>query len=125
MVDLGLKKFSDIVSEKLQFLNYEQTLSYPTTESIFPCIELHTPLKSVIKRFNNFPIKSMFQIYITCYSDRQRDCMNMTDEIDSELMKMNFKRTNTSPSIFNEKTKKYGIMATYEVIYNAITNSFE
>ena len=45
MKELETKQFSDLVFDKLENLGYEQILSNPTTESVFPCLELHTPLK--------------------------------------------------------------------------------
>ena len=125
MRDLSIREVSDWIYEILENLKYELVLTYPTTESIFPCIELHTPLKSVNKTQNAFPIKSTFQISITCYHESQRECMEMTSEVEEVLRKMNFYRTNTSPSIFDPITKKYGITITFEVRYNAITNSFD
>lgn len=125
MRDLSIREVSDLICEKLEVLKYEQVLIYPTTESIFPCLELHTPLKSVNKTQNAFPIKSTFQVSITCYDESQRKCMEMTNEVEEVLRKMNFCRTNTSSSIFDPITKKYGITTTFEVRYNAITDSFD
>ena len=51
--------------------------------------------------------------------------MEMANKTDVELRKKNFVRTNTSPSLFDEITKKYRLITTYEVRYNALTNSFE
>ncbi len=125
MRDLSIREVSDWIYEKLEKLKYELVLTYPTTESVFPCLELHTPLKSVNKTQNAFPIKSTFQVSITCYDESQRKCMEMTNEAEEVLREMNFCRINTSPSIFDSITKKYGITATFEVCYNGITNSFD
>ncbi len=125
MRDLSIREVSDWIYEKLENLKYELVLTYPTTESIFPCVELHTPLKSVNKTQNAFPLKSTFQVSVTCYDESQRKCMEMTNEVEEALREMNFCRTNTSPSIFDPITKKYGITVTFEVRYNAITDSFE
>lgn len=125
MRDLSEKQVSDFVYEKLEILNYETILTNPTTESIFPCLEMHTTLKLVNKTQNNFPIKSTFQVSVTCHDESQRKCMEMTNEVEARLREMNFCRTNTSPSIFDSITKKYGITVTFEVRYNAITDSFD
>ncbi len=125
MRDLSERQVSDWVYEKLETLNYESILTNPTTESIFPCTELHNPLKLVNKTQNGFPIKSTFQVSITCYDKSQRKCMEMTNEVEEVLREMNFCRTNTSTSIFDSITKKYGITITFEVRYNAITDSFD
>ena len=124
MKDLSIKDFSDLVYEKLEELKYKEILTNPTTESKFPCIELHTPLKSVNLTENAFPIKSTFQISITCWNEKQRQTMQMTDEVDTKLQEYNFIRTNTSPAVYDQILQKYGITITFEVRYNSITNSF-
>lgn len=125
MKDLGIDKFSDLVYEKLEPLNYKSILTNPTTKSEFPCLELHTPLKSVNKTEKGFPILSTFQISITCWNEKQRKCMEMTSEVDTKLQEFNFTRTNTSPSIYDSILQKYGITVTFEVRYNTLTNSFQ
>ena len=125
MKDLSIKDFSDLLYEQLETLKYKQILTNPTTTSKFPCLELHTPLKSVNKTENAFPIKSTFQISITGWNEKQRQAMQMTDEVSTKLQKLNFIRTNTSPAIYDSILQKYGITITFEVIYNAIMNSFD
>ena len=122
MKDLSELEFSDLVYEKLESLKYKQILTNPTTTSKFPCLELHTPLKSVNK--NAFPIFSTFQISITCWNEKQRQAMKMADEVDKKLQEYNFTRTNTSPAIYDPILQKYGITITFEVRYNSITTSF-
>lgn len=124
MKDLSIRDFSDLVYEKLESLKYKQILTNPTTESKFPCLELHTPLKSVILTEDGFPIKSTFQISVTCWNEKQRQAMLMTDEVSSKLQEFNFIRTNTSPAIYDSILQKYGITITFEVRYNSIANSF-
>lgn len=124
MKDLSVLEFSDLTYEKLETLKYKQILTNPTTTSKFPCLELHTPLKSVNKTENSFPILSTFQISITCWNEKQRQAMKMTDEVDTKLQKLNFTRTNTNSAIYDSILQKYGITITFEVRYNAITDSF-
>lgn len=124
MNDISERKFSDIVYEKLEELNYEQTLSNPTTESNFPCIELHTPLKSILKTQNAVSIFSMFQISITCWNTKPRVTMDMVQEVEDKLKELNFIRTNISSAIYDAILQKYGITITFEVRYNSLTNSF-
>lgn len=125
MKDLSIKEFSDLVYENLESLKYKQILTNPTTTSKFPCLELHTPLKSVNKTENAFPILSTFQISITCWNEKQRKCMEMTSEVDTKLQEFNSIRTNTSPAIYDSILQKYGITITFEVRYNGITGSFQ
>ena len=125
MKDLSIKEFSDLVYEKLEKLyKNKPILSNPNTESKFPILELHTPLKSVNLTENAFPIKSTFQISITCWNEKQRQAMKMTDEVDKKLQELNFTRTNTSPAVYDSILQKYGITTTFEVRYNSITSSF-
>ena len=124
MKDLSELEFSDLVYEKLESLKYKQILTNPTTTSKFPCLELHTPLKSVNLTENAFPIKSIFQISITCWNEKQRQAMKMADEVDKKLQGLNFTRTNTSPAVYDSILQKYGITTTFEVRYNSITSSF-
>lgn len=125
MRDLSIKEFSDLIYEKLEDLyKNKPILSNPNTESKFPILELHTPLKSVNKTENGFPIRSTFQISITCWNEKQRQAMQMTDEVDTKLQEYNFIRTNTSPCIYDSILQKYGITITFEVVYNSITTSF-
>ena len=124
MKDLSVLEFSDLVYEKLESLKYKQILTNPTTTSKFPCLELHTPLKSVNLTENAIPIKSTFQISITCWNEKQRQAMKMADEVDKKLQELNFKSTNTSLAIYDSILQKYGITITFEVCYNSITASF-
>lgn len=125
MKDLSELELSDLVYEKLEDLyKNKPILSNPNTESKFPILELHTPLKSVNKTENGFPILSTFQISITCWNEKQRPAMQMTDEVDTKLQEYNFIRTNTTPAIYDSILQKYGITITFEVRYNSITTSF-
>ena len=125
MKDLSVLEFSDLVYEKLESLKYKQILTNPTTTSKFPCFELPTPLKSVNLTENAFPIKSTFQISVTCWNEKQRQAMKMADEVDKKLQELNFTRTNTNPAVYDSILQKYGITITFEVVYNAIMNSFD
>lgn len=126
MKDLSIKEFSDLVYEKLEPLQYKQTLSNPTVEDKSKeLIELHTPLKSINKTENGFPIRSTFQISITCWNEKQRQAMQMTDKVDTKLQEYNFIRTNTSPAIYDSILQKYGITITFEIYYNAVMDSFD
>lgn len=126
MRDLSIEYFSDLVYEKLERLyKNKPILSNPDTESKFPVLELHTPLKSVNKTESGFPILSTFQISVTCWNKKQRQAMQMTSEVETILQQINFLRTNTSPAIYDSILQKYGITITFEVRYNAIMDSFE
>ncbi len=122
MSDLAYDILSQI--EDIEKKKTEAVLQTPTTQSKFPCRVINTPLESVNKTENAIPLQKTFQIQIEHWSFKQRDCMEMANKTDLELRKKNFIRTNTSPILFDEITKKYRLITTYEVRYNALTNSF-
>ena len=131
MNDFTTKDMSDLLYDILSEIKddeknkTEAVLTTPTTKSKFPCRVIETPIESVDLTENAVPIRKTFQVSIEHWDSKQRKCMEMINKTDFELRKKNFIRTNTSPSVFDEITKKYRLITTYEVRYNAITNSFE
>lgn len=125
------KDMSDLLYDDLSQIqddeenNTEAVLQTPTTESIFPCRVINTPLDSVLKSENGIPILKTFQITIEHWYDSQRQCMEMASNTDKVLQKRNMLRINTQPIIYDEITKKYRLITTYEVHWNGLTNSFE
>ena len=130
MYEFTTKDMSDLLYDDLSTIqdiegtNTETVLTTPTTESIFPCRVIETPLESVNKSINAIPIRKTFQVSIEHWASAQRFCMEMANRTDEQLQKRNFTRTNSSPIIFDQITKKYRFITTYEVRYNALTNSF-
>lgn len=128
--EFSTKDMSDLLYDDLSAIqdneetNTETVLTTPTTESKFPCRVIETPLESVNKTDNGIPILKTFQVSIEHWDNKQRVCMEMADRTDKQLQKRNFTRTNSSPIIFDQITKKYRFITTYEVRYNALTNSF-
>ena len=131
MKDFTTEQMSDIVNDILENIEdiketkTETTLTTPTTESVFPCRLIGTVLETINKTRNGIPIRKTFQFSIEHWGDKQRFCMEMANNTDLELRKKNIVRTNSSPILFDQITKKYRFITTYEVRYNAITNSFE
>lgn len=131
MKDFTTKDMSDLIYDILSKIkdnekdNTETVLQTPTTESIFPCRLINTPLESIIKTENAISILKDFQIQIEHWTSKQREAMEMANKTDLELINKNMIRTNTNPILFDEITKKYRLITTYEVRYNAITNSLE
>ncbi len=131
MKDFTTEQMSDMLNDMLENIEdikknkTETTLTTPTTESKFPVRVINTPLESVNKSRNAIPIRKTFQVTIEHWGDKQRFIMEMANNTDLELRKKNIVRTNTSPILFDPITKKYRLITTYEVRYNAITNSFE
>lgn len=128
--EFSTKDMSDLLYEDLSTIqdntgeNTESVLQTPTTESKFPCRVIETPLESVNRTNNGVPILKTFQVSIEHWDNKQRFCMEMANNTDKQLQKRNFTRTNSSPIIFDQITKKYKFITTYEVRYNALTNSF-
>ncbi len=102
----------------------EAVLQTPTTESIFPCRLINTPLDSVLKSENAIPLLKDFKITIEHWNEEQRKCMEMASNTDNVLQKRNCLRTNTQPIIFDEITQKYRLITSYEVRWEALTNTF-
>ena len=130
MYEFTTKDMSDLLYDDLSTIqdiegtNTETVLTTPTTESVFPCRVIETPLESTNNSNNGIPVRKTFQVSIEHWDNEQRFCMEMDNKTDKKLQKRNFIRTNSSPIIFDQITKKYRFITTYEVRYNALTNSF-
>ena len=124
MKDITEKEFSDFIYEELQVLEYEEVLSNPTVESVFPLLELHTPLKNIDKTENGFPVYSTFRVTITSWNALQRECMEMSNKIDEILREKNILRVGQTPARYDPILQKYAIDNSYEVKYNALCGSF-
>lgn len=128
--EFSTKDMSDLLYDDLSIIqdnegeNTETVLQTPTTESEFPCRVIETPLESINKTENGIPILKTFQVSIEHWDNKQRFCMEMANKTNIQLQKRNFIRTGSSPIIFDQITKKYRFITTYEVRYNALTNSF-
>jgi len=128
--EFSTKDMSDLLYNDLSIIqdiegtNTETVLTTPTTESTFPCRVIDTPLESTNNSNNGIPVRKTFQVSIEHWDNNQRMCMEMADRTDKQLQKRNFTRTNSSPIIFDQITKKYKFITSYEVRWNALTNSF-
>lgn len=129
--EFTIKDMSDLLYDDLSLIkddnknNTEVSLQTPTTESVFPCRLINTPLDSVLKSENAIPVLKDFQITIEHWSEAQRNCMEMASNTDKALQKRNMLRTNTQPIMYDEITKKYRLITSYEVRWNGLTNSFQ
>lgn len=130
MNEFTTKEMSDLLYDDLTQIKddnknkTETVLQTPTTESVFPCRLINTPLESILKTENAIPILKDFQITIEHWTEGQRKCMEMASNTDKVLQKRNIIRTNTEPIIYDEITKKYRLIVIYEVRWQALTNSF-
>lgn len=77
------KNMSDLLYDELSQIQdnnegkTEALLQTPTTESIFPCRVINTPIDSILKSENGKPVLKDFQMTIEHWCDSQRQCMEM------------------------------------------------
>ncbi len=125
MRDFTEKDMSDLVCTKLEELEEEVVLDTPTSESIYPCRVILTPLVSIRNAENTTPVLKRIQITVENWCDKQRKCMDMINKTDEKLKELNMLRINSNGTIlFDEITKKYRMIGTYEVNYNALYDAF-
>ncbi len=119
------KDISDLIYDKLSELGQEVVLNTPTSESIYPCRVIQTPLMSIKSREDTIPLFKRIQVTIENWTDTQHGCMDMINITDEKLKELNMLRINPSGIIlFDEITKKYKMIGTYEVNYNALYDAF-
>lgn len=119
------KDMSDLVYSKLEELGDEVVLNTPTAESIYPCRVILTPLVAVKNIENTTAVLKRFRITVENWCDKQRKCMDMMNKTDEKLKELNMLRINSNGTIlFDEITKKYRMIGTYEVNYNALYDAF-
>ena len=125
------KELSDLIYTKLSTIYDESTtptdvvLQTPTTNSKFPCRVINVPMEQVTKSENAIPIVTRFQVRIENWAKGQRECMDLGNRTDIALREINLIRTSTNQVMFDEVTKKYRLIATYEMNYYGVNNSFE
>ena len=129
--ELSTRELSDLIYTKLSVIRDDNTnltdvvLQTPTTSSKFPCRVINVPLEQIVKTDNAVPVVTRYQVTIENWAKLQRDAMDMGNRTDIALRDINFTRTTTTPVIFDEVTKNYRLIATYELIYYGVHNSFE
>ena len=129
--EFSAKELSDLIYTMLSEIKDDGTnktdvvLQTPTTSSKFPCRVINVPLEQVTKTDNAIPITKRFQVTIEHWGKLQREIMEMGNRTDSVLRGINLIRTTTMQVMFDEVTKKYRLIATYELTYYGVNNSFE
>lgn len=129
--EFSTRELSDLIYTKLSSIQDDGThttdvvLQTPTTSSNFPCRVINVPLAQITKTENAIPIVTRYQVTIENWAKGQRDCMDMGQLTDEKLREINLIRTTTSQIVFDEVTKKYRLIATYEMEYYGVNNSFE
>lgn len=123
--DFTTEQLNKLIYKILKSLGYELSLSNPTTESKFPIILINTPLESTISRYNKKILHKRFQVSIECWADGKYKMLQMMEEVSQIMIKYNFKKTNTTPDIYDDITQKYRMIMTFEVKYDGLTNSLK
>ncbi len=129
--EYSTKQLADLIYTLLSTIqddgvhNTDVVLQTPTATSNFPCRVINVPLEQITRTENAVPIETRYQVTIENWAKLQRDCMDMGNRTDVALRSINLIRTTTTPVIFDEVTKKYRLIATYEMTYYGVNNSFE
>ncbi len=132
MKEFSVKEMSDLLYEKLSkikdFEDKETQATLDTSRekiSTFPCRLINPPLEFIEKTQNAMPIRKKFQTKIEHIALSQAEVIEMANNTDLKLRKINFVKTVPESIIYDEKTQKYKQSNTYEVRYNMIFNTFE
>lgn len=126
MSEFGIKEFMLVTTKKLEELkednsNLEIVLENPKADSKFPEIVAKSPLKYVEK----VGILFRFSITIEAWAKKKYACYELADKIDKKLSEYNFVKTSTPIDLLDEITNCYRYGGSYEVLYNALNNTFE
>ena len=123
--DINEKDMSDLVYQKLLELDGEVIKTSPTTNSVFPCRVLETPLIRILNIDGVNPILKEIQITIQNFANTQQECMDMINQLDEKMKEINMIRLESNtPIVFDESIKKYKMIGTYEVNYHALYDAF-
>ncbi|MCI9434777.1 MAG: hypothetical protein HFI86_05875 [Bacilli bacterium] len=125
MKELKVSEFYDMVISILESILKEVVSENPDGKAIFPCIVVQAPMRLDEKTGEYVPILSRFSITIEAWTKRKSSSIELADEIDSKLRGYNFTRTGTPIDLYDENTKCHRYGGSYEVFYNALTNSLE
>lgn len=123
--ELKTEDFMKEIVKKIEELNKEVVLQNPNTSSKFPCYVVQTVLIQDKLTEDGIPIKQRLQISIEQWASKKYDVLKMLDQVKTKLRDLNLTITNTSLDTFDEVTKKYRLVTSYEVNYNGLYNSLE
>lgn len=125
MNELKVKDFYDMVVLILEKVTPEVVAENPDASGVFPCLVIQSPVRYDEKNGETSPILSRFSITIEAWTKRKTNSISLIDEVDSKLRGYNFTRTGTPIDLYDENTKCHRYGGSYEVFYNALTNSLE
>lgn len=122
---LKVEDFYTFVISILETILKEVVRENPDASSVFPCLVVQAPMKYEEKTGENIPILSRFSISIEAWTKKKSSSISLIDEVDSKLRGYNFTRIGTPIDFYDEITKSHRYGGSYEVFFNAITNSLE
>ena len=125
MKEFKVSEFYNMVISILESILKEVVRENPDGKAIFPCIVAQAPMRLDEKNGEDVPILSRFSITIEAWTKRKSSSIELADEIDSKLRGYNFTRTGTPIDLYDENTMCLRYVGSYEVFYNALTNSLE
>ena len=125
MKEFKVSEFYNMVISILESILKEVVRENPDGKAIFPCIVAQAPMRLDEKNGEYVPILSRFSITIEAWTKRKSSSIELADEIDSKLRGYNFTRTGTPIDLYDENTMCHRYGGSYEVFYNALTNSLE
>lgn len=125
MYELSVKDFNDLVVSILETIIKEVVLENPDANSVFPCLVVQAPMRYDEKNGETTPILSRFSITIEAWTKKKSNSIALLDKVDSKLRGYNFTRLGTPIDLYDEITKSHRYGGSYEVFFNAITNTLE
>lgn len=125
MKEFKVSDFYNMVISILETILKEVVMENPDGKSVFPCIVVQAPMRLDEVNGEDVPILSRFSITCEAWTKKKSSSISLADEIDSKLRGYNFTRTGTPIDLYDENTKSHRYGGSYEVFYNALTNSLE
>lgn len=122
---MTVKEFYDFIIENLETIISQVVMENPDAKGEFPCIVAQAPTRYDIKLENNTPILSRFSITCEAWTKKKSTSIELADKIDQVLLNYNFIRMGTPIDLYDDNTMCHRYGGSYEVFYNAITNSLE
>lgn len=124
--EFSLEKFTRFTVRKLEELNHQIVFKNPKKEATFPVGVVINPMQSIAKtNEDNIPISKRMSITIEYWDDSRYSAMKLQEEATKKLREYNYLPIDNGSLRNDDITDKNIISQTYEVIYNAVNNSFE
>ena len=88
---------------------------------------MRTPIETInlVNQDTGEIISKTFTVSIEEWADKKYEVMKMMDETSEKLRELNIIKNNNDNDIFDDITKKYRLISSYEVIYDGLYNCFK